>query len=264
MSESTYLYLGENLTVIDNKNNVGTYSTIVDASEAKIVAKDLKVNGDISFENAILHNLGAGKEQTDALNLKQAGDLVNVQTLRASGVEALIEDNVSFLSKEIEILKTSVDSEILRAKTVENNLDLAIKSEVLRAINIEESLSEKLKTLELGLSSEISRATSAETSLSSNLNAETNRATSAEASLLSSLNSESNRAMSAEASLLSSLNSESNRAMSAEASLLSSLNSESNRAKSVEASFDLRITTLEQRVDYLYNYFFKDKKEKEK
>lgn len=244
MSESTYLYLGENLTVIDNKNNDGTYSTVVDASEAKIIAKDLKVNGEISFENAILHNLGDGKEKTDALNLKQAEELVSSQTLRASSVETLIEDNVNFLSKEIETLKNSLDSEILRAKTAENNLDSSIKSESLRALSVEESLSTNLKNLESSINSEITRATSAESSLLSNLNAEISRATSAESSLTSNLNSEISRAK------------------TAESSLLSSLNSEISRAISVEDSLNTRLTTLEQRVDYLYNYFFKDKKDK--
>lgn len=111
MSNPPSLYLGENITITDSKDEKGSYKTIFNAPNTKIIDEseqtvNLIVTGSATFNNVPINNVGIGVKDTDAVIVKQLSDEIN----RAQKAE-------SELISSINTLTVNLNNEINRSTT---------------------------------------------------------------------------------------------------------------------------------------------------
>ena len=223
MESNPPLYLGENISVTDNQNHDGSFSTEFLAPNTDIIVRSettefLSVKREANFGGIVLNNIGNGVYKTDAVNFGQVNSLITNESDRATSAEEALSKNLS--------------------------------TEEFRATSAEEALSKNLSTEEF-------RATSAEEALSKNLSTEEFRAISQEQYIQNELTSEINRATSQEQVLNQSINSEITRATYVEQMLSQNLNSEITKAKFEVENLTIKVNQLTEYINYLYLHLYK-------
>lgn len=156
---------------------------------------------------------------------------VNSEVVRAESVEASLADDILTETGRAEgaerVLSDNLAAETSRAEEAEKKLTDDLFAEITRATGAEEVLTDNL-------AAETTRATGAEKTLTGNLNAEVTRAKAAEKTNADNLTTESDRATAKEAELQGSIQTETTRAQTAEKTLTDHLSEEVTRAKTAE------------------------------
>lgn len=154
-------------------------------------------------------------------------------------------EDINKLQEAVIITQKAVNSETVRAKSVEESLADNIQSEIDRSTAAEGRLNDRIDT-------EQARAETAERLLTDSLSTETARAQRAEKVLTDNLAAEVTRAKTAELANSSAISAEANRAESKETELRDRIQVETGRAEAAEASIRSTINTNKPNWDDKY------------
>jgi len=197
---------GDNSTQIATTAFVTTLTAAATPDATIILKGKIQLAGDLGGNaNAPIINTVGGVSSSTISTLPTLiasnTSSITAETLRATGAETTLQNNINSNTASITTNTTSITAEALRATAAENVLTTSINSttasltaEVSRATGAETTLQNNINSTTASLTAEVSRATGAETTLQNNINSTT-----------ASLTSEVTRAKAAETDLATNL-----------------------------------------------------------
>lgn len=185
--------------VTKNESNIAAVKAVADKAASDLLLEAARAK---AAESTITTNLENEVNRATAAE-KLNSDAIDAENGRAQGEEKRLENSISINAGQIEVIRTSISDERLRAIEKEGELSLAIANETSRAQLKENELDGKV-------ASEVERARQAETSLDTKISDQKNYTDSVKSELVDSIELVKDSISDTKAELTTSINNKAN------------------------------------------------------